>query len=84
MHKDIPFEWGPEQVAAQDDIKEVVLHCPALKPIDYTSDSPVILAIDTSKIAVGFFLCQQENGNVKKRIYNRFGSITLNDCEARF
>ena len=82
--KDIPFEWGPEQVTAQDDIKEAVLHCPALKPIDYTSDSPVILAVDTSKIAVGFFLCQQENGNVKKRIYNRFGSITLNDREARF
>ena len=82
--KDVPFEWGSEQSAAQDDIKQAVLDCPALKPIDYTSDSPVILAVDTSQIAVGYYLCQEESENSRKRIYNRFGSITLNDRERRF
>ena len=82
--KDVPFKWGPEQIAAQDNVKQAVLHCPVLKLIDYTSNSPIILAVDTLKITVGFFLCQQENGNVKKHIYNRFRSITLNDCETHF
>jgi len=57
---------------------------PALRAIDYTSNSPVILTVDTSHIAVGFFLCQCDPTNPKIRHYNRFGSITLNDREARF
>ena len=84
MCKDVPFEWGSEQSAAQDDIKQAVLDCPALKPINYTSNSPVILAIDTSQIAVSYYLCQEDSENPRKHIYNRFGSITLNDCERRF
>ena len=61
MCKDVPFEWGPEQSAAQDDIKQAILDCPALKPINYTSNSPVILAVDTSQIAVGYYLCQEDS-----------------------
>ena len=30
----------------------------SLKTLDYESESPVILAVDTSYIAVGYFLCQ--------------------------
>ena len=66
------------------DLKEALLESPALRAIDYTSPSPVILAIDTSHIAVGFHLCQCDPENPRKRYYNCFGSITLNDREARF
>ncbi|OBZ76721.1 Retrovirus-related Pol polyprotein from transposon 17.6 [Grifola frondosa] len=66
--KDIPFEF----------------ESPALRAIDYTSDSPVILAVDTSYIAVGFHLCQCDLENPRIRYYNRFSSITLNDRESRF
>jgi RNase H-like domain found in reverse transcriptase len=83
-HKDIPFEFGPAQIAAQEEIKRAVLECPALKPIDYHSDAPVILAVDTSLIAVGFCLCQKDLTDPKKWTYNCFGSITLNDRECRF
>ena len=79
--KDIPFEFGPDQIAAQEDLKKAVLESPALRAIDYTSDSPVILAVDTSYIAVGFHLCQCDPNNSRIRYYNRFGSITLNDRE---
>ena len=83
-HKDAPCEFGPAQIAAQEDLKQALLESPALCPIDYTSDSPVILAVDTSQITAGFYLCQADPDNLRKRYYTRFGSISLNDCECRF
>src|SRR6201996_9039153 len=82
--KDAPFEFGPAQIAAQEDLKQALLESPALRPIDYTSDSPVILAVDTSQIAAGFYLCQADPDNPCKRYYARFGSISLNDRERCF
>ncbi|KNZ74850.1 hypothetical protein J132_05951 [Termitomyces sp. J132] len=43
-----------------------------------------ILAVDTSCIAVGYYLCQCTSNNRKECCYNRFGLIMLNDREARF
>ena len=82
--KDVPFEFGPEQLAAQKDLKEALLASPALRPLSYTSDSPVILAVDSSAIAVGFYLCQEDPANPKRRYFARFGSIPFNDRERRF
>ena len=82
--KDYPFVFGPEQIAAQEDLKQALLDSPALRPIDYSSPSPVILAVDTSHIAVGYQLCQCDPDDPKKRYFSRFGSITLNDRESRF
>lgn len=82
--KDVSFEWGPEQEKAQIDLKQALLEGPALRAIDYDSAAPVVLAVDTSFIAVGYLLCQCDLDNVRKRYYNRFGSITLNDREHRF
>jgi predicted DNA-binding helix-hairpin-helix protein len=48
------------------------------------SDAPGILVVDTSYIAVGFFLCQCSQADVRKCIYNRFRSITLNKWEVHF
>ena len=82
--KDFPFIFGPEQIAAQDDLKAALLSSPALRPIDYASPANVILAVDTSHLAVGFHLCQCDLDNTRIRYYARFGSITLNDRESRF
>ena len=82
--KDVPFEFGQEQLEAQEDLKKALLASPALRPIDYSSNSPVVLAVDTSSIAVGFYLCQTDTDNPRKRYYARFGSIPLNDRERRF
>lgn len=71
-------------MAAQEDLKRVVLTCPAIRAIDYTLGAPVILAVDMSNIAIGFFLAQQDPNNPKIKMYGRFGSITLNDRERRF
>jgi transposase InsO family protein len=82
--KDIPFEFGPTQIAAQEDLKQALIESTALRAIDYNSAAPVILAVDTSSIAVGFYLCQCDEINPRKRYFSRFGSITLNDRESRF
>ena len=69
---------------AQEDLKNTLLTCPTLKPLDYESGAPAVLAVDTSTIAIGYFLCQCDSENPKKRTYARFSSITLNEQEAHF
>jgi hypothetical protein len=82
--KDAPFEFGEDQINAQTDLIAALLDSQALRAIDYKSDAPVILAVDTSHIAVGFHLCQCDPDDPRRRHYARFGSITLNDREAKF
>jgi hypothetical protein len=82
--KDAPFEYGEHQISAQEDLKEALLTSPALRPIDYLSGAAVILSVDTSYIAVGYILGQCDPSKTKIRYFARFGSITLNDREARF
>ena len=82
--KGVPFEFGPKQWVVQEDLKHALQTSPALRPINYSSNSPVILAVDTSSIAVGFYLCQADPENPRKRYYARFGSIPLNEREQRF
>jgi hypothetical protein len=55
--KDEPFVFGPEQIQAQEDLESALLESPALRAINYTSSAPVILAVNTSYIAIGFQLC---------------------------
>jgi len=41
-----------------DEIKNLITKAPALHPIDYTSDNPVILSVDSSCDAAGMILSQ--------------------------
>ncbi|THH15802.1 hypothetical protein EW146_g4737 [Bondarzewia mesenterica] len=50
--KEEPFHFGPDQIAAQENLKAALLASPALHLIDYSSESPVILTVDTSHIAL--------------------------------
>jgi hypothetical protein len=80
----VAFVFGPEQQKAMEELKDALLNSPALQPIDYESLAPVILAVDTSIFAIGFYLAQCNPENLKRRFFNRFCSITLNDRESRF
>ena len=70
--KGVPFLFRPDQLAAQEDLKTALLASPALRPINYSSDSPVILAVDTSNIAVGFYLCQADLTDPRRCYFARF------------
>jgi hypothetical protein len=82
--KGAEWEFGTQQLEAMADLKDALVKSPALRPINYTSDAPVILSVDTSYIAVGYILSQCDPDNPKLRYHSRFGSITLNEREARF
>lgn len=82
--KGTEWEFGRKQIEAMADLKEALLESAALKPLDYKSDSPVILSVDTSHIAVGYLLSQCDPEDPKIRYYAKFGSITLNEREGRF
>jgi hypothetical protein len=68
--KDKPFVFSPEQIQAQEDLNAALLESSALHAIDYTSPAPVILAFDTSYIAVGFQLCQCDVTTPPRHYYN--------------
>jgi hypothetical protein len=59
MCKDIMFKFGAEEIATMEVIKDLVIQCPALCPLNYTAhDWPIILAIDSFVTAVGYILMQ--------------------------
>ena len=82
--KDAEWEFGQDQLDAMDDLKQALLSSSALRPIDYNSDAPIILSVNTSYIAVGYILSQANLKNPRIRYHSRFGSITLNERESRF
>lgn len=82
--KGVPFQWTEVEEKALVDLREALLVSAALKPIDYHSGDWVVLAVDTSLIAVGYLLAQDDSQPPYRRHYSRFGSIVLNEREARF
>jgi len=79
--KDEPFVFGLEQQEAMQRLKDAVINSPALRRIDYECGREIILAVDTSNIAVGYILMQQ--GEDGKRYPSHFRSLTLNEVESR-
>ncbi|SJL18605.1 uncharacterized protein ARMOST_22202 [Armillaria ostoyae] len=80
----VPFTFEEDQEALMQKLKDALQDCPSLMLIDYKLDSPVILGVDMSYQAIGFYICQLDPDNPKRRRYARFGSIVLNEREARF
>ena len=82
--KGTEWEFGQKQIDAMNDLKDALLKSPALQPINYKSEAPVILSVNTSYIAIGYLLSQCNLKNPRLRYYAKFNSITLNDRESRF
>jgi hypothetical protein len=80
--KDAPFVFGAEQREAMQILKDAVLSSPTLKRLDYASERKVILAVNTSNIAIGFILLQV--GEDGKCYPSRFGSIALTEVESHY
>ena len=80
MQKGIPFKWGEAQRAAMIRLKDEIIQSPVLWHLDYESGREVVLAVDTSVIAVGFILSQE--GEDGKCYLNHFGSISLTSVES--
>lgn len=81
-HKDKEFLWDDRRQAAFDQIKQAITTAPALMPIDYQSDRPVVLSVDSSQEAVGMILSQIDERGRKRPA--RFGSIPMSERESRY
>ena len=82
--KGIEFKFGPAQIIAQERLKQAIVSSPAICAIDYDSDAPVYLSVDTSYIAIGFVLAQAIPDSPKGRYPSRFGLMLLNECESKY
>lgn len=82
VRKDEEFVWDDRREEAFQTLKQIITSAPALKPIDYTSDNPIVLSVDSSQIAVGFILSQEDDNGRKRPA--RYGSIPMNEREARY
>lgn len=80
--KGVIFDFGEEAINAMMDVQEAIQDCPGLRPIDYDSNRPVILGVDSSYIGFGYVLSQI--GKDGKRYPNRFGSGTWNLRESHY
>ena len=85
LRKSREFEWGPEQEESMNNLKEALNNAVPLGNIDYEYDGAVVLAVDTSWKAVGYYIYQESTKDKKiKKNFVKFGSITLNEREAKF
>lgn len=84
MRGKTPFEWGPLQEQSMEMLKDGVRNANSIKPLDYEGQGAIVLAVDTSWRAVGFYIYQEDAQDPKKKYYAKFGSILLNEREARF
>jgi transposase InsO family protein len=80
--KGVRFVWTMEHDEAMHLLKEAVTSPPALRPIDYQSWNPVIVAVDTSSRAVGYILLQIDDQGCRRPA--RYGSVALNDVESHY
>jgi hypothetical protein len=83
MCKDISFYFGAEEIAAMENIKDLITRSLALHPLNYAAhDWPIILAVDSSITTVGYVLMQVRDD---KRWYpSRFGSIAWTEHKSRY
>ena len=84
LKKDVTFEWTKDHNQAMQDLKDALEDAVPLGNIDYKCDDPVVLVVNTSFKAVGYYIYQEGQSSKIKKVFMKFGSITLNDREARF
>jgi hypothetical protein len=88
LRLNVPFKWTEEHDQAMQNLKDALKNAVPLGNIDYESEGAVVLAVDTSYRAVGYYIYQEagtsDKVKPKKKVFVKFGSITLNDREARF
>lgn len=59
LRKNVPFEWTEEHDRSMQSLKDTLANAVPLGNIDYECDNPVVLAVDTSYKAVGFYIYQE-------------------------
>jgi hypothetical protein len=80
--KGAPFIWHEEHEQAMQTLRTTIIQSPALISIDYSTDRPVYLSVDSSIRGVGWILSQDCSDG--RRRPSRFGSLSWNERESRY
>jgi hypothetical protein len=76
------FHWNEKCQAAFNELKQLVMRAPILRPINYKDPRKIILQVDSSSIAAGFMLGQEgDNGRFHP---SRYGLRPMNERESRY
>src|SRR6266481_5917354 len=73
----VTFKWTTQRQNAFDILKEAMSSPPVLQPIDYSSNRPVILSVDSCPIATGIILSQIDDQGRKCPAW--YGSLPMNE-----
>jgi len=84
VKKDVPFEWGPVQEKAQSDLKTLIESCFYTRNPKFPSEQLLVLAVDTSWRAVGYYLYQRDEEEPKRIHYMKFNSLLMDDRQQRY
>ena len=75
LRKGTKFKWEKKQEVAMEGLKETLKSPPVLRQVEYDSGRPVIVTVDTSPIAIGWAIGQDDPDG--KRFAIRFGARIL-------
>jgi len=82
--KGVIFEWGSRQELSMEKLKEALKNAPCLRPLNKDWPTDIVLAVDTSWMAIGIIIYQIDLIDPKKKHYAKFASLPMNEREARF
>jgi len=84
IKKDVTFEWGPVQEKAQSDLKALIEACFHTRNPKFPSKQPLVLAVDTSWRAVGYYIYQRDEIEPKRIHYIKFNSLLMDERQQRY
>jgi len=84
VKKDVLFEWGPIQQKAQQDLKILIEDCFHMRNPKFPSEQPLVLVVDMSWRAVGYYIYQRDKEDPKKIYYVKFNSLLMDLQQQRY
>jgi hypothetical protein len=82
LRKGTKFRWEHNQELAMEGLKEILKSPPILRQVDYDCNRSVVVTIDTSPIAIGWAIGQDDAEG--KRFAIRFGARILTDRQRAY
>ncbi|KAF7783144.1 hypothetical protein Agabi119p4_2520 [Agaricus bisporus var. burnettii] len=84
LRKGRDFHWGPVEQQAMDELKEAIRNCFPIRKIQFSSDQPVVLSVDSSWRAVGYYIYQKDEEDPKIINYIKFNSFLMDERQQRY
>lgn len=82
LRKKNKFLWREEQDLAMEELKDILKSPPVLKQVEYESNRPVVVTVDTSPIAIGWAVGQDDDEG--RRFAIRFGARILTERQRAY